>query len=637
MIWIVCALAALALLAIGIKVYTNKAKGVSRAMLAVGCLFAATYILYIPPFYISHGVLPGMIGNLVHVLRVITIDADVTQFYGTIMGHLESEALVQGYIALLGIVHVALPAASALTAVTVIFRCFSSMQLFFAGGRKRPMFIFSEVNERALRLANSMEHLKCDIVFTSSTSDSIGSEVKSKRGFVLKEESIAELAVRSRKGKDVYFFCISEDEDLSLSHCLQLIERFASAEESDQAHIHIYQFSKYRDFSVYIDSANKGSLDVQCINEYEMQVYNLLDQYPLMESVETGVHVLLHGLSPVNVTALRAIAWCGQISGFSLCISVIGIGITEAVKDLQLTTPGLFTDRYDIRFYDCGSEKDVVDTIRRECPDANYIIVSEESDNLTMERGILLRRLFYQLDADFAACPPLFCHIKDPAKFKLVKQLATAEANPKRKMNYDLQPFGSLDEVFTYERLVDSSLEKLAKNVHLAYEEIFSSGDIDVKDALKRYNVFEVNKRSNRANALHIRYKLKMLGLDYTDDPDAQAVCLEDFYTEESLEKMSISEHDRWMAFLETEGWIPSEREQVLAYRNSGISKGRHNCPILKMHPYICEYEKLKDLSMELEGKDTTVYDKELIVRIPDILGDKWDVSGKKYKIIQRR
>ena len=91
------------------------------------------------------------------------------------------------------------------------------------------------------------------------------------------------------------------------------------------------------------------------------------------------------------------------------------------------------------------------------------------------------------------------------------------------------------------------------------------------------------------------------------------------------------------MAFLETEGWIPSIKEDVYLYRESGISKGRHNCPILKMHPYICEYEKLKDLSLDLEGKDTTVYDEELILRIPDILGDKWNVAGKEYKIIKLR
>lgn len=634
MSWPVCALLAVVMIAFGVRVFLSKKNNLSRSVFVLGCLFVATYIAYIPPFLSTYGMLPGLVGNLVHVLRVITLDADITQFYDTITAGIQNGVLIKVYIAILGVVHVALPAISALTAVTVLFRFFSSVQLYSANKRNRPMFVFSEVNERSLHLAKSLEQVHCDIVFANSAAGA-SSEIKSKHGVIFKEEGILELGIQSKKKKNIYFFCISEDEDLSLSHTLQLIEKFAAIPEAQQEYIHIYNFSKHQDFAVFVDSADKKLLDVQCINEYEMQIYNLLDKYPLMKVAKSGIHVLLHGLSPINVVALRAIAWCGQLSGFSLRVSAVGINIQEQIEDLKLKTPGLFTQRYDIRFYDCKHEKEIVDTITRECADANYIIVSEETDNLTMERGILLRRLFYKLDPQFVACPQIFCYINEPAKHHLVKQLATAEANPKRKMNYTLVPFGCLDEIYTYEFLVDSRLEKLAKNVHLAYEEIFSDGDIDVKEALKRYNIFEVNKRSNRANALHIRYKLNMLGLDYTDAQDAEAVHLEDYFTGEMLDRMAYSEHDRWMAFLETEGWIPATREEVLTYRESGISKGRHNCPILKMHPYICEYEKLKDLSLELEGKDTTVYDAELIVRIPDILGDKWHVSGKEYKIIK--
>lgn len=636
-IWLVCTFVAVLLLAISVRMYVSKKNSVFKAVYVLGCLFAATYIMNIPPFYITYDFLPGVVGNLVNTLRIVTSDADITLFYEVITEEISVSALAQAYIVLLGIMHIALPAVSALTAVTVLLRCFSSIQMFFANRRKRPMFVFSEVNERTLCLAKSLEQVKCDVVFANSTADMFNGDTKSKRGMICKDESISELDVRAKKGKDIYFFCISEDEDLSLSHALQLIERFASVKESEQEKIHIYQFSKHQDFSVFIDSATKGSLDVHCVNEYETLIYNLLDQYPLMKYGKSSIHVLLHGLSEMNMVALKAIAWCGQISGFSLRISVVGIDISKRVQELKLTAPGLFTDRYDIRFYNCESETQIVDVISRECMDVNYIVVSDESDNATMEQGILLRRLFYKLDEKFAACPPIFCYIKEPAKFKLIENLATAEANPKRKMNYSLTPFGSLDEVFTYERLVDSALEKLAKNVHLAYEEIFSDGEIDVKDALKRYNVFEINKRSNRANALHIRYKLLSLGLDYTDDPDAQQVVLSDYYTDASIEQMAISEHDRWMAFLETEGWTPATKDQVYAYRASDISKGRHNCPVLKMHPYICPYAYLKELSEDLEGKDTTVYDEALIQRIPNILGDKWKVAGKQYRIIKLR
>ncbi len=622
---------------VGAKLYFSKKKTASLSVLSLGCFFAAAYTAYMPSFLSEHGILPGLIGDFIHTLRIITIDADITQFYDAIFSGIDNRIFAQVYIAMLGVVHISLPMLSAVTAITVLLRYFSSMQMYFSGKRKCPMFIFSQVNEESIHLAKSLAKIKCDIVFAGSSSDSLNSKIECKHPIIFKEEEISELAVKTKKGKNIYFFCISEDEDTSLGYTLRIIDRYASLSEEEQEYVHIYQFSKHEDFAIFVDSSDKGALDVQCINEYEMLVYNLLDKHPLMKYSRSGAHVLLHGLSELNIVALKAIAWCGQMSGFSLRISVVGKGIGECVDDLRLNVPGLFTERYDIRFYDCKTEKEIVDVIAEKCSDANYIIVGEASDNETMKLGISLRRLFYRKDKDFSACPPIFCYINDPSKFSLIKELSTAESNPKRKVNYDLTPFGSLDEVYTYETLVNSKLESIAKNVHLAYEEIFSDGEIDVKGALKRYNIFEVNKRSNRAAALHIRYKLNMLGLDYAEtvEEGTQTVQLKDAYTEEALENMSIAEHNRWMAFLETEGWIPSEKEEVDSYRNSGISRGRHNCPILKMHPYICEYEKLKELSIELEGKDTTIYDRELIVRIPDILGDKWNVSDKKYEIIK--
>lgn len=635
MIWIICAILTVLLLALSIKASLNKKRGSLRILFVLAFLFAATYVSYLPVFVHSYDLMAALVGNLSHVLQVATSDVGLMECYDVVRAGIPMPPLSALYMVMLGTIHIAMPAVSALSAVTVLFRCFSSIRLLIANRRSKPMFVFSEMNEAALQLTKSLAGMRCSIVFANCAPGTLGNEDDSKPGFVFKEESISELKVRCSKRKDVYFFCISENEDDSLSYALQLIEKFSALEEEVQEHVHIFQFSKHEDFSVFIDSADKGMLDVQCVNEYEMLIYNLLNKYPLYRYADGHIHVLLHGLSAVNVVALRAIAWCAQLGGYTARISVVGVGIEQQINDLKVSVPGLFTERYDVRFYNCGSENEIVDTIRVHCADANYIIVSEDSDNDTMNRGILLRRLFYKLDPTFQNCPPIFCYVKEASKYNIVSRLATAEANPKRKMSYDLIPFGKLSEIYTYENLVDSDIEKLAKNVHLAYEEIFSDGPIDVKGALKRFNVFEVNKRSNRAAALHIRYKLNLLGLDYTDTA-GESVDMGDYYTDEFMETLARAEHDRWMAFLETEGWTPSTHDEVYAYRGSEISKGRHNCPLLKMHPYICGYDDLKDLSLDLEGKDTTIYDKALILKIPDILADKWGVSGKKYRIVKR-
>ena len=257
-----------------------------------------------------------------------------------------------------------------------------------------------------------------------------------------------------------------------------------------------------------------------------------------------------------------------------------------------------------------------------------------------------LRRIFYRVDDTFTNAPPIFALIQDDEKEAMVAQLKTPNLKAERRVSYQLMPFGNRKNVLSYENLVHESLDDLAKNVHMAYSCIFAKPDeetdaeveIDVEKELVNYNLLEVNKRSNRANAMHIRYKLALIGLDYTDREDVQEVDLNDYLTKDKLEEMARSEHDRWMAFLQTEGWTGSTEEQVQAYRAAGISLGgsSHKCDLLKMHPYIHSFEGLKELSTRLENKDTTIYDRDLITMIPDILNDKWGVSDKKYKIIKK-
>lgn len=636
MIWTICAILTAMMLISACKLFFTKKYGSLRIAVVLFFLLLAAYVVYIPPFVSSFDLMSALIGDLINVFQVISLDADYLGFYDVVNSAVQTDALVYIYLILLGVIHALLPVVSALTAVTVLFRCFSSLQLWFADHRKKTIYIFSEFNERSLQLAKSLKTYKSNIVFANYDSEAYAGSYRERTNYIFKEESLSEVKLKHRADKEVYYFCISENEDESLSMALSTINEMSGIDESIQEHTHIFMFSKSKDYSLYIDSTDKGSLDIQCINECEMLTYSLLDKYPLFKYARNNeLHVLICGLNEVGVTVLKAVVWCGQLAGYKLKISVVGKNIEDEIDNLKISVPEIFSERYEFKFFDCRSESEVLEKIKLHCSDAGYIVVNGASDNDTMEKGVILRRMFYHVGETFTNCPPIFCYIKDNEKHNVMHELKTAESRADRKMSYSLIPFGALQEIFTYKNLVDSDIEKLAKNVHLAYEEIFSDSDIDVKGAIKRYNVFEVNKRSNRANALHIRYKLNLLGLDYTSDETDENINLSDYLDSVSLEKLALSEHDRWMAFLETEGWIPATLENVKAYRESGISKGRHNCPLLKMHPYMCGYQELKALSTEIEGKDTTIYDAELIKRIPDIIGDKWKIAGKTFKLIK--
>lgn len=637
MIWAICFLIAVLIAAVVIKIVFDKNLGRTRIIFVMlGCL-AIAYILYIPPFFRQYDFTAALLGCFINAMQVISLDADYLFFYDLIAGELGVGVFANLYFTFLAAMHLILPAVSAMTAVTVIMRCLTQMQIGLLKKNKKPLYVFSQINYKSILLARDIySHSKrCDILFLDDPDDSDYTDLQQELHCIILNETVETVHPDTRRRK-VHYYCISEDQEQNLTAALSILSRLEKAERNVQENNHIFLFSSDPTAEMLIDSLQKGSVNISLIDERRTDAYNLLERYPLFRYANgKDIHVLLCGFSDEGEAFLRAAAWCGQVAGYRLRFSVVGKDMEDAAADFQANYPGLFGERYQLNFFSYSNELDYQRILREHCADAAYVVVSCDSEQETIERAVGLRRFLYRADSQFRYAPPIFAYIENAEKAAAVAALTTAEARVDRRMSYGITPYGMANELYTYKNITDSDLELLSKNVHLVYEDIFSEDGIDVASALERYNLFEVNKSSNRANALHIRYKLAMLGLDYTDDPDAVEVELADYLNAETLEKLTVAEHDRWMAFLESEGWVESTIEEVNAYQASGISKGRHNCPLLKLHPYICPFEELQGRSDRLGLPDSTVYDRDLITRIPDILHDKWGVSGKRYKIIK--
>ena len=638
MTWYICFFLSAVLAAALVVIAFTRRLGVMRVFYAMLALLLAAYLIYIPPFFHEYSPTAALFGGLINVLQVISLDADYGAFYDLISAELHGGAFAQLYFFLLAAIHFLLPTVSAMSAITLVARCLTRMQLGLIRLRKRPLYIFSEINSRSVSLARDIRahEKRCDILFLSDGDGPDPGELRRELGCRVLNEKV-ETVRTAAPGRTVHYYCISSDEEQNLNTALSIRSFLADKSPAIQRCSHIFLFSTDPTAALIMDSVTNGLVNLSIINEHQAAVYDLLERRPLVDSaVDGNISVLICGFTPLSEAFLRAAVWCGQLDGYRLSFTVLGENIRNLAANFQAGHPGLFTDRYDIRFFSYENELEFQTLVSEHCRNANYIMVSGRDEDETIDKSVYLRRFFYRSDPQFRAAPPIFAYISNGEKAAAVANLRTAEAKPERSMFYDITPFGMLDDIYSYRYISASGLEGLSRNIHLVYEDIFSQTDIDVADALQRYNLFEVNKGSNRANALHIRYKLAMLGLDYTDEKDAVEVNFDDFLTEEVLDRLTVAEHDRWMAFLESEGWSTATVEESKAYQVSGVSKGRHNCPLLNLHPYICPFDELPERSDKLGLPDSTVYDRELIARIPDILHDKWGVSGKRYKIIQR-
>lgn len=637
MIWSICFLISILIAAIAIRIALDKNLGKTRIIYAMAACLLIAYILYIPAFWNQYEPIAALFGCLINTMQVISMDADYLVFYDLIVGELGVGWVSRLYFAFLAAMHFLLPVVSAMTAVTVIMRCLTQMQIGLLKKHRKPLYVFSQINRRSILLARDIySHNKaCDILFLNDPDEADYMDLQQELRCVIINETV-ETVHPDMRHRSVHFYCIAEDQEKNLTDALTVLNWLGPQERKAQENGHIFLFTSDPMAEMLIDSLQKGSTNISLINEQRTDAYNLLERYPLFHyAKENDIHVLICGFSDEGEDFLRAASWCGQIAGYRLRFSVVGKGIAEREADFRATYPGLFTGRYDISFYNWTNELEYQRILSDHCADACYAVVACDTERETIEKAVGLRRFFYKTDERFCNSPPIFAYIESAEKAAAVAALTTAEARADRRMSYGIIPYGMASELYTYQNITASSLELLSKNVHLVYEDIFSEDGINVTEALERYNLFEVNKSSNRANALHIRYKLAMLGLDYTDDPNAQEVDLSEYLDDDTLERLTVAEHDRWMAFLESEGWEESTIEQADAYKQSGISKGRHNCPLLKLHPYICPFEELQGRSDKLGLPDSTVYDRELITRIPDILHDKWGVMGKRYRIVK--
>ena len=190
-------------------------------------------------------------------------------------------------------------------------------------------------------------------------------------------------------------------------------------------------------------------------------------------------------------------------------------------------------------------------------------------------------------------------------------------------------PFGSWSSIYSHDFIVNSAVEQLALNTHAAYEKMFANGPVPEKDIRVSYTHSENNRRSDRANAIHIGYKLFLLGyeLKRTSSATAEEIAASRMLAEELLNKLGDAqtveelkkiEHERWNAFMRSEGWRRATIDEAVKY--SAYTSGNHKFIRAKLHPCICSWAELDDVAKRFDP-NFKYYDEAFIIEMPSVLG----------------
>ena len=527
---------------------------------------------------------------------------------------------------------------------------------YLLGLLRKEIYYFSELNERSLALAKDVrENGRALIVFCNVGADNPLRGEADRHGFLPFKTSESDMKFYGFR--QILFFEIAEEKPANLSGTLYLIKHFSKKKKNER--VRIFLFTDQAEAEIMMDATDKNGLSVTVVNEPVMLAHNLLFDQPLYRALDaTGdsrLSVLAVGTGWVGREVVKAAAWCGQMADVPCEIIAVDQRARWLESVLRRDCPELMDGSYDIRFVEADIETDQFErALDIYGKDVNYIVVSLGSDDLNVRTALYLRGYYMRGSADFRRQPVICVQASSRAAHACLTEL-TAVSRDRLKargwlytdkaQGYDLRPFGFYESIYSHQAVAGSAVEKLALNVHAVYERTMNSkiGDSTI---LRSYQASEVGKRSSRANAIHVKYKLYTLGFEMRPLKDGETATAEEraalvklrqrLGDSALLNRMAELEHGRWSAFQRSEGYRGASAEQAKIYRKHTNESHIHRRA--KLHACICPWEDLPDIAAQYDPNMIN-YDVEMIRRIPEIIGAQegaFNLGGAAYAVRER-
>ena len=417
----------------------------------------------------------------------------------------------------------------------------------------------------------------------------------------------------------------------------------------------IYIRAKEAEYSALIDTALKRlgdyTIRVYIIDDNKWAAQYLLYQHPLFRPIQ---HINAQTLRNTAITLsftiitdqnpdlacwlVKEAFWlgCFNYSKLTFSISIIGPDAAKIDQRLRYDCPGIYGKTADSDSISkvIINKPYVVDSIHssdalkaiRECQNPvnayNYYVInvgsSAENLNFAIKlRALSIRNLVNSNQKPQNSSLPMitfYCPSLNIAHLSEHMVVQSVDSGDQWFNNYNVKPFGIINDRYSFENLDGGYLEKVAQSTHLQYCHIAISDSRTLKlEKLKDYFSWSYNRDSSMAVALSMPYRLfqveantngHIISSDLSTTPALAPSDIEEmakaFTSNYSSCKQSLLmyEHSRWMRWVLSRGWEPASSDQVLNYMRAGNPK--HQLHIAKLHGCICGLDELKDFSRAL-------------------------------------
>lgn len=563
-----------------------------------GCLIVGVFLsgtilflpIYVQIFDTQVVTFKTFLLSLHNAIRLFVVDADfetIREFVYTLDG-----AYKTAYEMVFAILYVLAPTLTA-TFLLSLFGDLSSYIKMFCSFLKET-YAFSDLNERSLALAKDIVKNKKRvlIIFTDvlSNKDEANDLIEraSELGAIIFKKSIAHVHFNVHlKLSPIAFFAIGDREDENVSHSYELIKKYGNI-----ANRKLYLFSMTKQSELFLDSIDKGyKMKIKRVKESSSLINRYL--YDNGKEIFNGAHVKEDGLQVISAIVLgmgkygtemaKALPWFCQLSGYRFKLNVFDKD-EHAESRFRALCPEYLNPKCNRVYVDGEAQYDInihsgidFNTFEfgeklKSIKDASFVFVALGSDEDNIAYAVTARTYFERIGVH----PKIVAVVYDGNKVKQIRNAVCGSGDNKR--SFDIDYAGSLEELYSYNVIINSELEEKALKVHMRWP----SDDKTLEEHERFFWTNEYNYNSSCASAIHnkVRVECKISGAE-KDEKDL---------TPEEKKVITIIEHRRWNAYVRSCGYI-----------YSGSKEKSSRSDLAKVHNCLVPFDELSDKYKQMD------------------------------------
>lgn len=430
----------------------------------------------------------------------------------------------------------------------------------------RVWYIFSELEPNSIRMANSIQKDLGDntgiFIFLRTRRDKLNPEMQSQlrkiNYHLYRKDETAFLRWRWRRCRILRFFFLSEDTDGNFSRMKEFLENAGAntlltpvpVELPDGQFQHeLYLLSETESAPMLIDHLRNFLQDpmnshvfrhteLWLLDRFRAVSYDLIRQQPLLTEPpkKTDLNVLVLGFGKIGREFFRTASsvWVTHNCklSFTLCDLEIHCKLNAFIRQCPELNQSVHYQPKELN----AESNQLAELVQSN--DYHYIVVALGDDERNIRVAFWLKRFYRRCYwADPNASQPQICvNIEDAIKHEYVQNLWQTDDLP----GHTLHVFGGLDQVFSKSVLMPENLWLAARWVHRELNNLSVNTPVIWS---------EYQRRSSIACAAHAEYHSAVTST-----------------SAHPLEDLTDTEHDRWMAYVRSEGMQKADLALVDAY-----------------------------------------------------------------------